>query len=195
MGRAALFTTLIVLGLLVSRPSFAQFEHAYSATPPAEVPRPTAPEPVYPEHPRSTPVPQGYHLESHVRLAPMVTGSILAGISYSLAVLISFSGCRGDRWLLLPVAGPIAGAVAATSHARDGAGCDDPEGLLGGLKVFSALGQGVGGWLILYSVERRRTYLVPNGATSDAHADSRRSLAIVPALAPSTASIVVLGTF
>jgi hypothetical protein len=81
------------------------------------------------------------------------------------------------------------------SHARDGAGCDDPEGLLGGLKVFSALGQGVGGWLILYSVERRRTYLVPNGATSDAHAGSRRTLAIAPALTPSTASVVVLGTF
>jgi hypothetical protein len=185
MGRSTLFTALLVLGLLVSRPSLAQYEHAHSDE--------LAPAPA------RTVVPPGYHVERHVRMAPLVTGSILAGLGYTLAVLMGTNGwgprpCTSDRWLYIPAVGPFASLAAAPDHVTSGP-CDDPEGFKHGLQAWSAIFQGVGGVLIVIGVGAPRTDIVADGPKAHARASSRRTLAIVPALAPSAASVAVLGTF
>jgi hypothetical protein len=187
MGRTAIFGIVTVLGLLVSKPSLAQFPPSSASAPAAQ--------PVRIEYKPGNPVPPGYHVESEVRSGFLVTGSIFAGLGYTLgAATIGATACPTDRWLWLPFAGPFVALANESRHVTSGP-CDDPEGLRHSVRMMSGIGEGVGGLLLLLAAVHRRTYLVADGASLDAHSDSRRTWAIVPALGRSSAGVGVIGSF
>jgi len=180
MSRAMVFATVLVLGLLASKASLAQSLGA-TASPPAASP--------------SAPVPPGYHVKTEVRLGLVVSGSIVAGLGYTLGAATLGSGaCASDHWLLLPLAGPVI-ALANESDQVSSGPCDDPEAIRHAIRAWSGIGQGVGGGLLLLAAVFPRTYLVADGVSFKAPPESRRSLAVIPALGPSTTGVAVLGTF
>jgi hypothetical protein len=188
MRGVAVFVLVIAGALLVSRLSSAQPAPFRTLDPLQEKPgrldyRPGAP------------VPAGYHIESKVRLGPLVTGSILGGLGYALGVsTIASEGCSADFWLWLPAAGPFVALAVAPEQPASGP-CDDPEGVHHGIRVMSGIGQGVGSFLIFVSVAARRQYLVADDASAARDAAVGRSWAVVPAVGPSSAGVAMVGTF
>jgi hypothetical protein len=178
MGRPTLFAIVLVLGLLVSTSGFAQ-EGGYA--------------PVTAPAPRATPVPPGYHIEHHVRFGPLVAGSIASALGYSLGALAASSGCRSDRWLFVPLAGPFVALATEPEHVTSGP-CDDPEGLRHAVRAWSGIMQLIGGPLILLGANPT-VDVVADRPRSHSRAGSGPTVAIMPALGPSTGSVVVLGTF
>ena len=57
-------------------------------------------------------VPPGYHLESTPSRGLMLSGSLVFGAAYGIAVVAAASGkCVNNRWMFVPLAGPwITGA-------------------------------------------------------------------------------------
>lgn len=64
--------------------------------------------------------PAGYHFESNPRKGLIVAGALTFGVPYVVSVTIAgVSSNEADRWLFVPVTGPI-GALARGNH-----GCSD----------------------------------------------------------------------
>jgi len=124
----------------------------------------------------------------------VIAGGILAGLGYALgAVTIGSSGCGADHWLLLPVAGPS--SPSPTSRTSRAARATIPKAFATPVRMYSAIGQGVGGGLLLLAAANQKTYLVADSASTGARANPSLALAIVPALGPSSAGVSMLGTF
>ena len=173
----------VLATLLVTKPSFAQWED-----PPPSKP---APEKVRFPYKSGAPVPRGYHVESRVRPGLLVTGILMTGVAYAWGALtLGSSKCSGDHWMLLPFAGPFMAADRADGNASSGP-CDDPEGIRGAIRTESGLGQTVGGILLLFSASYPRQDLVPDDTS--AHADAQRRWTVVPALGPSSAGFSMIG--
>jgi hypothetical protein len=124
----------------------------------------------------------------------VIAGGIVAGLGYTLGVAtIGTSRCGADHWLLIPAAGPF--ITLANEPDVYGGPCDDPEGIRHAVRMWSAIGQGVGGFLLILAAVHQRSYLVADGAGAAARANSRLTLAVIPALGPSSAGVSMLGTF
>ena len=60
---------------------------------------------------------------------------------------------------------------------------------------MSAIGQGVGSFLILVAVAARRQYLVADDGSAASAAAVGRTWAVIPAVGPSSAGVAMIGTF
>jgi len=68
--------------------------------------------------------PPGYHLEENPRKALIVTGALTFGVPYLISMMIGgVSRHPADRWLLIPVIGPVGTLTYGTR------GCDRDNGL------------------------------------------------------------------
>lgn len=106
--------------------------------------QPYAPYPTYPALPPSvvryepgTPPPPGYHLEENPRKGLILAGALTFGVPYLVSLTVGgASSYPADRWLLVPVLGPI---VPLTHGMR---GCDrdtDPSRCAGNILIVVGL--------------------------------------------------------
>jgi hypothetical protein len=137
-----------------------------------------------------TRLPTGYHVERRLRPGLVVAGSVVAGLGYLLGASTAASGgCSADHWMWVPVAGPF------VALGKDRGACDDPEAFRYAARMWSGIGQGVGGGLLLLAVFHQKDVLVANGKSASRQVEGQRTWALVPELGPSRAAIDVVGTF
>lgn len=125
------------------------------------------------------PVPAGYHVESRVRRGPIVAGTIMAGSTYLINLLIADvaeeDGDDRATWLYVPGVGTWAYADDACDDERDG--CS--------IVVMHSLTHSIGLALIIYGLAAPKAIL----------ARDTTSLRITPILARSTSGLLATGSF
>ena len=124
----------------------------------------------------------------------VVPGAVVFAVSYLGALYWSSSspnspGCSGDRFMVLPLAGPFLTAASyGGPHAPPG--CEDPDDALGPIATIDGVAQ-IGGALLV-AVGLLSPLDSPTPPKS-AHATDWRVAPV--ALGTSGAAVVVLGTF
>jgi hypothetical protein len=137
-----------------------------------EVPGTTRPPP--PEYDPSKPIPIGYHLEDRGTSALAPLGAVVFTVAYGTASASGFSAfrsssssCPADRYLVLPVVGPL--AAGAGRDGRVGSACDDPEGFVQAGFIMDGLLQLVGAALFAAGASMSRYALVKDATSSDSN--------------------------
>jgi hypothetical protein len=151
-----------------------------------ELPRPPRPDPAPEVLPDEGPIPEGYHRERRARRGPIITGAVLAGITYTLGLGVALLTPSSDRhaeevrYLVVPIAGPWI-AAAAWKECHDWACLGDESGKAA--LVVAGLAQTTGAALIVVGLTAKKTLLV------------RDNISIAPALGPRSAGLVAAGQF
>jgi hypothetical protein len=66
----------------------------------------------------------GYHLEENPRKGLVISGAVVFGVPYFLSVTVGLSSSNSaDRWLLVPVFGPLATLAARSNKCTDDVSC------------------------------------------------------------------------
>jgi hypothetical protein len=103
--RLAVGSSLICLGL--ARLATAQGAGAWPTAAP-DIAYPVSARPLVLPYNAWAPAPPGYHLEENPRKGLIVAGALTFGVPYLISLTIGgASRSEADRWLLLPVVGPV----------------------------------------------------------------------------------------
>lgn len=125
------------------------------------------------------PVPTGYHVESRVRRGPIIAGTIMAGTTYFVNLLVADveerDGDDRSTWLYVPGVGTWAYVDDACDDERDG--CS--------FVIMHSLTHSIGLAMIIYGIAAPKQLLVRDTA----------ALRITPYLARSTSGIAATGSF
>jgi hypothetical protein len=144
-------------------------------------PPPTPPPPTTLPYNEGDPVPAGYHVESRVRRGPIIAGTIMAGTTYVVNLMVADiddnDGDHDDRstWLYVPGVGTWAYVDDACDNERDG--CS--------FVIMHSLTHSIGLAMIIYGIAAPKQVLARDTA----------ALRITPYLARSTSGIAATGVF
>jgi hypothetical protein len=112
-ARSAAFALLMAL-------SWSRSAKAETATGATVGARPTSRSPRLRYEP-SAPPPPGYHFESNPRKGLVVSGALTFGVPYLISVMVAgVSSNEADRWLFVPVTGPIGALARGRRDCNDG---------------------------------------------------------------------------
>jgi hypothetical protein len=169
--------------------------YPYPYPPPPGYPYSVTPPPTPPPAPSEIPdegqtLPAGYHRVTRMRSALTVTGSILFGAPYMFSLTAALtSDNSADRYLLLPVVGPLLDASSRPSCASN-SDCRVVRNAL----AFDAILQGTGALLLAIGIASpTRVFVRDTGAASGA---APVSVALAPVmLGRSTGGLGAFGTF
>jgi hypothetical protein len=134
---------LVVFGLVrtargdASAAPLPGYPSALSVGPPAGISSAPYPDPIRPlvlRYERGSAAPPGYHLEENPRKGLVIAGALTFGVPYLISLTVGgASRHEADRWLLLPVVGPIG---TLTYGMR---GCDDTARCAGNILIVVGL--------------------------------------------------------
>jgi hypothetical protein len=132
-------------------------------------------------------------LESPPRVDPMLamTGAVLFGVPYVGSVAVAAgSNLDADKWLYLPVAGPIVDYI--DRHVCTTWGCRGNDlGTVALPLVLSSVGQAAGMGIFVYSLARpSKPARVPAPAPK-----TGVTLRVLPTASPGGAGVMAIGTF